>query len=140
MKRATETWFIAFGLICAGIGLAHLLFGTATIIGGGSVNATIDSDMRFFALLFAAYGLTFVWCAADLTTRGRVANVLGVVFFAGGLARLLAWAVTGQPNWFYVLMIPVELVIPLVNYLLIRQLSHPRREARTSAAAAVTDP
>jgi hypothetical protein len=96
--------------------------------------------MRFYALLFAAYGLTFVWCAADIARRGRVANVLGAVFFAGGLARLLAWAVTGQPNWFYVLMVPVELVIPLVNYLLIRQLSQPRREVRAQAAAAVPDP
>jgi len=128
MKRVTEIWLIAFGLICAGIGVAHLLFGTSTIIGGGSVNATIDSDMRFYALLFAACGLTFVWCAVDIAERGRVANILGAIFFAGGLARLLAWAVTGQPNWFYVLMIPVELVIPLVNWALIRQVSDARRD------------
>lgn len=131
MKRATEIWFIVFGLVCAGIGLAHLLFGTASIIGAGTVNATIDSDMRFYALLFTAYGLTFVWCAADITQRGRVANILGAIFFAGGLARLLAWAVTGQPNWFYVLMVPVELVIPVVNYALIRRTSD-RSEARAA--------
>jgi hypothetical protein len=122
MERVTKIWLITFGFVCAGIGLAHLAFGTATIIGGGSVNATIDSDLRFYALLFAAYGLTFVWCATDITQRGQVVNVLGAIFFAGGLARLLAWAVTGQPNWFYVVMIPVELVIPLVNYALIRQI------------------
>jgi hypothetical protein len=57
MKRLTEIWLFAFGLVCAGIGLAHLLFGTGTIIGGGRVNATIDSDMRFYALLFTAFGL-----------------------------------------------------------------------------------
>jgi hypothetical protein len=137
MKRVTEIWLIAFGLICAGIGLAHLLFGTSTIIGGGSVNATIDSDMRFYALLFAAYGLVFVWCAVDIADRGRVANILGAFFFAGGLARLLAWAATGQPNWFYVVMIPVELIVPLVNWALIRQVSDSRRDdtARMSAKA-----
>ena len=123
MRRIAAIWFGAFGLICAAIGLAHLLFGTASIIGGGSVNATIDSDMRFYALLFTAYGLAFVWCAADIVERGRVANVLGAVFFAGGLARLLAWVVSGQPNWFYVAMIPVELLIPLVNYALINRVS-----------------
>jgi hypothetical protein len=137
MKRATEIWLITFGLICAGIGLAHLLFGTSTIIGGGSVNATIDSDMRFYALLFAAYGLVFVWCAVDIADRGRVANILGALFFAGGLARLLAWAATGQPNWFYVVMIPVELIIPLVNWALIRRVSDSRRDdtARVNANA-----
>jgi uncharacterized protein DUF4345 len=136
MKRATEIWLVAFGLVCAGIGLAHLAFGTATVIGGGPVNATIDSDMRFYALLFVAYGLTFVWCAADITQRRQVVNVLGAVFFAGGLARQLSWAVTGEPNWFYVGMIPVELVIPLVNYVLIRQISHPRRDRAPAQADA----
>jgi Domain of unknown function (DUF4345) len=118
---AAEIWFVVFGLICAGIGVAHLLFGSSSIIGGGSVNATIDSDLRFYALLFIAYGLVFVWCAADIDQRAPVVNVLGVIFFAGGLARLLAWAVSGRPNWFYVLMIPVELLIPLVNYALVRR-------------------
>lgn len=135
MKRATEIWLTVFGLICAGIGLAHLLFGTETIIGGGPVNATIDSDMRFYALLFAAYGLAFVWCAADITHRGRVANVLGAMFFAGGLARLFAWAVTGQPNWFYVAMVPVELIIPVVNYALIHRISRPRGDYKAQAHA-----
>jgi hypothetical protein len=136
MKRAAVIWLIAFGLVCAGIGLAHLAFGTATIIGGGPVNATIDSDLRFYALLLVAYGLTFVWCAADITQRRQVVNVLGAVFFAGGLARLLAWTVTGEPNWFYIGMIPVELVIPLVNYALIRQISHPRRDKAPAQADA----
>ena len=121
MKRVTEIWLVAFGLACAGIGMAHLLFGASSIIGGGPVNATIDSDLRFYAVLFTAYGLAFVWCAADIGQRAPVVNVLGVIFFAGGLARLLAWAVSGRPNWFYVLMIPVELLIPLVNYALVRR-------------------
>lgn len=127
--RVAQLWLVTFGVVCAGIGLAHLLFGSATIIGGGAVNATIDSDLRFYALLFTAFGLAFVWCAADLRARGTVVDALGVVFFVGGLARLLSWAVTGQPNWFYVLMTPVELIIPILNHLLVRHAlgSHRRR-------------
>jgi len=64
------------------------------------VNATIDSDMRFYAVLFAAFGLGFVWAARDLGRRTSVANLLGLLFFLGGLTRLLAWAQTGPPNWF----------------------------------------
>jgi hypothetical protein len=56
-------WLLVFGLVCAAIGLTHLIFGASSIIAGGSVNATIDSDLRFYALLFTAYGLGFVWCA-----------------------------------------------------------------------------
>lgn len=135
MKRVTEIWLIAFGLICAAIGLVHIGFGSASIIGGGRVNATIDSDLRFYALLFTAYGLVFVWCARDISERAGIANILGAIFFAGGLARLLAWAVSGAPNWFYIAMVPVELVIPLVNYALIRKVA-PRRRQRTGQARA----
>lgn len=134
MKRATEVWLVTFGIACVGIGLAHLLFGTKTIIGGGPVNATIDSDMRFYALLFAAYGLTFIWCAANVPERAGVANILGAIFFAGGLARLLAWAVAGQPNWFYVVMVPVELAIPVINYALLRHLTSRARAETTYPA------
>jgi Domain of unknown function (DUF4345) len=54
-----------------------------------------------------------------LDRRAPVVNLLGLVFFLGGLARLLAWVQAGVPNWFYLVMIPVELVIPIVNWLLL---------------------
>lgn len=44
---------------------------------------------------------------------------VGLLFFLGGLARLLAWVATGTPNWFYLAMIPVELVIPVINWRLL---------------------
>jgi hypothetical protein len=119
MHALVRGWLTVFGLACVGIALAHLVIGAATIIGGGPVNATIDSDLRFYAVLFAAFGLGYVWAARDLEHRAAAANLLGLLFFLGGLARLLAWAQTGAPNWFYLAMIPVELVIPVVNWILL---------------------
>ncbi|WP_327142790.1 DUF4345 domain-containing protein [Nocardia sp. NBC_01327] len=130
MRRILQVWLVAFGVVCVGIAVAHLLFGTSTIIGGGTVNATIDSDMRFYAILFLAYGLALLWCARDVETKGLPINLLGLIFFAGGLARALAWVATGEPNWFYVLMTPVELVIPVLNYLLVRAVCRPAALAR----------
>ncbi len=120
MRRVLQIWLLVFGLACVGIALAHLFFGTASIIGAGPVNATIDSDMRFYAVVFGAYGMAVAWCARDVEQKGPAINSLGAVFFAGGLARLLAWVVSGEPNWFYVLMTPVELLIPILNYFLVR--------------------
>ncbi|WP_083871468.1 DUF4345 domain-containing protein [Nocardia aobensis] len=139
MRRVLQIWLLVFGLACAGIALAHLLFGTASIIGGGPVNATVDSDMRFYAVVFGAYGLAVAWCARDVERRGPAINALGAVFFAGGLARILAWAVSGEPNWFYVLMTPVELLIPVLNNFLVRAVCVGRGpdDGRASGAGAL---
>ncbi|MCU1645922.1 MAG: putative rane protein [Nocardia sp.] len=131
MRQILRIWLAIFGVACVGIAVAHLLFGSSTIIGGGTVNATIDSDMRFYAVLFLAYGLAVLWCVRDIETKALPINLLSLIFFAGGLARALAWIATGQPNWFYVLMTPVELVVPVVNYLLVRAVCRPSAVARS---------
>ncbi len=133
MKLATDIWFGILGLSCVTIGLVHAFFGPPTVIGGGPVNATIDSDLRFYAVMFTAYGAAFVWCSFDIVRRARRANVLGIVFFAGGAARLLAWWVSGPPNWFYVLMVPVELLVPPANYLLLRRVCSTDSGSRLSS-------
>lgn len=89
-------------------------------VGRGDVNATMDSDLRFFNVLFIVYGLAFVWAARDLRGRAAAVDLLGLIFFVGGLVRFLAWAASGTPSWFYVAMIPVELVVPVVNYVWLR--------------------
>jgi len=134
--RIFQAWLTLFGLVVAGIGLAHLFFGQATYIGGGSVNATMESDLRFFNLLFVAYGLAFVWAARDITGRAAVIDLLGLLFFVGGLARLLAWAAAGTPSWFYVLMIPIELIIPIVHFVVLR--SERRRQDLPASSSTVS--
>ncbi|MFF2395643.1 MULTISPECIES: DUF4345 domain-containing protein [unclassified Nocardia] len=119
--RVFQVWLRVFGVAVVGIALAHLLFGQATYIGGGEVNATMESDLRFYSVLFAAYGAAFIWTAADVVGRARVIDALGLLFFLGGLARILAWTVAGAPHAFYVLMIPVELLIPVAHAFVVRR-------------------
>lgn len=101
---------------------AHFLFGRVTYIGGGEVNATMDSDLRFFNVLFAAYGAAFVWAAKDPVGRAREINLLGALFFLGAIGRVLAWIASGAPTPFYVAMLVVEFVVPVVNYGILRAL------------------
>ncbi|MGC4934232.1 DUF4345 domain-containing protein [Gordonia sp. DT30] len=125
MLRAFRVWLVIFGSVVLGIALAHLFFGQTTYIGGGTVDATMESDLRFFNILFAAYGLGFVWAAQDVPGRARVVDLLGLLFFLGGLARLLAWVTVGTPSWFYLIMTPVELIVPVVNHFLLRAVTKP---------------
>ncbi|MFD3510419.1 DUF4345 domain-containing protein [Nocardia sp. NPDC058666] len=111
-----QIWLVIFGAGSTLIALSHQFWGTATIIGGGEVNATIDSDLRFYSVLFAAYGLAYIWCAKDVETKAVPINLLGAIFFVGGLARFLSIAAVGLPHVFYIVMIPVELIVPALNY------------------------
>ncbi len=123
MERIFRVWLVLFGVACIGIGAAHFFFGQASYIGGGEVNATMDSDLRVFNVLFVAYGAAFVWAARDVAGRAREINLLGLLFFVGAIGRVLAWIVSGAPTPFYVAMLAVEFVVPIVHYAVLRALT-----------------
>ncbi len=123
METVLRWYLVIFGVVCALIALAHIFVGPSTIIGANTPNATLDGDMRFSMVLFLAYGIACVWAARDLNRRAGVVHLLMLVFFVGGLVRLLTVAYVGWPHWFYIAMIVVEIVMPLVYSPLLRQVT-----------------
>ena len=51
-----------FGATVILIASAHVVWGPAAIPGSIPVNATMDSEDRFDATMFAAYGVALLWC------------------------------------------------------------------------------
>ncbi len=137
MKRIFGVWLVVFGVIVIGIAVAHFLFGQVTYIGGGDVNATMDSDLRVFNVLFAAYGAAFVWASRDVLGRAREINLLGLLFFVGAIGRVLAWITSGAPTPFYVAMLVIEFAVPIVHYVVLRALAGgaPSAPGRVTAEA-----
>lgn len=107
------------GAACVGIGVVHLLAGTASVPGEGLADATVDSRERFYGAVFAGYGLTWVWAARQAPVDERPLRVLAGVFLAGGLGRVLSWKVEGRPHGFQLVLMAIELVLP-VPFLLSR--------------------
>lgn len=105
--------FIAvFGIVCMGIALVHIAFGPASIPGSIPVNATLDSEDRFYASLFLGFGAAHVWCARDLGARLGVLLALQATFFIGGLARIISWIMVGPPFELFIALGALELIIP----------------------------
>jgi hypothetical protein len=121
MRAALSGVLAAFGVGCCLIALAHILIGPKTIIGANTPNPTLDGDIRFAMVLFLGYGLACVWAALDLDRRAGTAHLLMLLFFLGGLVRLLTVAYVGWPDWFYRIMLAVEIVLPLVFSPLLRR-------------------
>jgi hypothetical protein len=134
MRIALRWVLMIFGVACALIALAHIFIGPKTIIGANTPNATLDGDLRFAMVLFLAYGIACVWAARDLDRHAGLIHLLMALFFVGGLVRLLTVAYVGWPDWFYQLMLVVELVLPLVfSPLLWRVTGRPARQAGSAS-------
>ena len=114
MQVALKALTALFGAVCAAIGLVHIALGPSAIPGSVPVNATMDSEDRFYATLFVSFGLAMVWCSRDLAVRRGVFYALLATFFAGGLARIVSVAAVGPPSSLFVFLGSLELILPPV--------------------------
>jgi hypothetical protein len=73
---------------------------------------TMDSELRFYAALWAAYGTVSLGTALRLAERLDFVPWLAGVFFLGGLGRVLSYVQTGPPHAFFTLLMWIELGLP----------------------------
>ncbi len=101
-----------FGVVCMAIALVHIVFGPAAIPGSVPVNATMDSEDRFYATLFLGFGAALLWVSRNLEDRRAALFALLVTFFLGGIARIISWIAVGRPDQLFVYLGAVELILP----------------------------
>jgi hypothetical protein len=65
MRLALKTILIVGGIAAVLIGLAHIALGPASIPGSLPVNATMDSEDRFYAAIFLGFGVSILWSPID---------------------------------------------------------------------------
>lgn len=132
-RTILQVLLASLGVAVTGIGLLHMLFGPAIIPGSIPVNATMDSEDRFFGAIFLAYGAAVLWCVSGPERKLRRVELLAAVFFLGGVARLFSVAAMGLPDPFFIAMTAIELGLPLIIGWLVH--SARRVELRVAAPA-----
>ncbi len=114
MRKALQIFLAFFGATAIAIASLHIVFGPSAIPGSVPVNATMDSEDRFYATLFASYGVALLWCVKDIERKSMFVYFLLATFFAAGLARVVSISAVGWPDPFFVVMLVLELIIPIV--------------------------
>ena len=75
---------------------------------------TMDSELRFYAPFWGAYGVVLLAISRDLAGYRRQVVPLMALFFIGGTGRALSWAMVGAPHPFFLLLMAIELVLPVI--------------------------
>jgi hypothetical protein len=124
----------ALGASAIGIALSDILLGPTATAGffeglfvsltgaqaapTGRWPATMDNEMRFYAVFWGAYGLALILVARDFAARGHLTPWLAGLFFVGGVGRAISYAVAGAPHPFFTALMAVELLTPPLLVLL----------------------
>ena len=75
---------------------------------------TMDSELRFYAAMWGAYGVALIWTARELPARLGLVPWQAGVFFVGGFGRALSQLTVGPPHPFFTLLMWTELALPPV--------------------------
>jgi len=130
--RALSLFAALFGAICMVIALAHIALGPAAIPGSVPVNATMDSEDRFYATLFLGYGAAMIWSSRALVPRRDVFGALLLIFFLGGIARIISALAVGLPNTLFIVLGSAELLLPPILWALLKRAAHQAAIRRNS--------
>src|SRR6267142_3049818 len=76
----------------------------------GAWPPTMDSELRFYAALWGAYGFILIAVARNLRAMLHYVPLLAATFFVGGAGRALSYFQVGPPHPFFVLLMVIELV------------------------------
>ncbi len=111
--------YILYGisLVALATGLNVLIGGSSAIPGvSGTAEAIVDNELRFFSMFWIAYGGFCFWVAMNINERSHFIPFIALVFFLGGVARLLSTLMVGSPGEFLIGAMIMEFVLPLVIY------------------------
>lgn len=114
-RRGLQLVLAFLGTVAVVSGLSGMVAGPAVLPGAGPVDATVDSEFRFTNSFWWVAGLLVWWSVPRVERATTVLRMTLGAAFVGGLARLIAVAVSGWPHPVFIGALAIELVIvPLV--------------------------
>jgi hypothetical protein len=93
-------------------GLHTMIAGARSIAGERRANPSVESELRFYATFYVAYGVAALRLAPRADRERAKVRALVALLCLAGLARARAWLTLGRPHPFQIGLLAVELGAP----------------------------
>jgi hypothetical protein len=100
------------GVVATAAGLHTVMAGVRSLPGRQSASAPVESELRFYAAFYVAYGLAALRIAPRADRDSDAVRALAGALFLAGLARGGGWVAAGPPHPLQRALLVVELAGP----------------------------
>jgi len=111
-RSALRAVFRVGGAVATVAGLHSVAAGARSIAGQNMANASVESELRFYAAFYVAYGLAALRVAPRADRDGAAVRALAGALFLAGLARGSGWLAAGKPHPLQRGLLVIELAAP----------------------------
>jgi hypothetical protein len=112
-RGALRAAVYAGGLIATAAGLDTVVRGVRSLPGEGRLaKPAVESELRFYAAFYAAYGLVALRVAPRADQDTTAVRALAGALFLAGMARIAGWRAAGSPHPAQLALLTIELTTP----------------------------
>jgi hypothetical protein len=110
--RIMRAFLYLGGAVATIAGLHTVMAGVRSLPGRQSASAPVESELRFYAAFYVAYGLAALRIAPRADHDARAVRALAGALFLAGLARGGGWLAAGPPHPLQRALLVIELAAP----------------------------
>lgn len=104
---------LLLGAVALVAGLFTVATGTGGMPGESSATPNVESELRFYAVFWSAFGVLALLAARSPERQTSLVRGLALFLFLGGVARGLAWLASAQPDTQFLVLMGLELALPV---------------------------
>lgn len=111
-RSALRTLLYVGGVVATAAGMHTVTTGGRSVPGQDVANTSVESELRFYAAFYVAYGLVALRVAPRAGHDTTTVQALAGALFLAGLARAGGWLLVGAPHPAQRALLAIELAAP----------------------------
>jgi hypothetical protein len=100
-------------MVAVGAGLQTVILGAGSVIGGGPVTPSFDSELRFYATWYVLAGVLILRAVSRVEAETFTIRAVFATLFFTGVARIISIVAVGAPHTFLMVLMGFELGLPI---------------------------